>query len=67
RAGVDVRADGLAALPPLVGYVTGETHSCVRKAAELLGLGSRHLRTVATGPDGRLDPAELRAAIERDR
>ncbi|KJS50970.1 hypothetical protein VM98_39710, partial [Streptomyces rubellomurinus subsp. indigoferus] len=32
RAGVDVRADGLAALPPLVGYVTGETHSCVRKA-----------------------------------
>ncbi|KJS62612.1 pyridoxal phosphate-dependent decarboxylase family protein [Streptomyces rubellomurinus] len=67
RAGVDVRADGLAALPPLVGYVTGETHSCVRKAAELLGLGSRHLRTVATGPDGRLDPDELRAAIERDR
>ncbi|MGA5821298.1 pyridoxal phosphate-dependent decarboxylase family protein [Kitasatospora sp. NPDC094028] len=67
RAGVDVRADGLAALPPLVGYVTGETHSCVRKAAELLGLGSRQLRTVATGPDGRLDPADLRAAVERDR
>ncbi|MEV7926610.1 MULTISPECIES: pyridoxal-dependent decarboxylase [unclassified Kitasatospora] len=67
RAGWDVREDGLAGLPPLVGYVTGETHSCVRKAAELLGLGSRHLRTVATGPDGRLDPAELRAAVERDR
>ncbi|MFI8084937.1 pyridoxal phosphate-dependent decarboxylase family protein [Kitasatospora sp. NPDC086009] len=66
-AGWDVREDGLAGLPPLVGYVTGETHSCVRKAAELLGLGSRHLRTVATGPDGRLDPAVLRAAIERDR
>ncbi|MFJ9774937.1 pyridoxal phosphate-dependent decarboxylase family protein [Kitasatospora sp. NPDC101157] len=67
RAGHDVRADGVAGLPPLVGYATGETHSCVRKAAELLGLGSRHLRTVATGPDGRLDPAELRAAVERDR
>ncbi|WP_371521576.1 aspartate aminotransferase family protein [Kitasatospora sp. NBC_01300] len=67
RAGRDVREDGLAGLPPLVGYVTGETHSCVRKAAELLGLGSRHLRTVATGPDGRIDPAELRAAVERDR
>ncbi|MFJ9948635.1 pyridoxal phosphate-dependent decarboxylase family protein [Kitasatospora sp. NPDC091207] len=66
-AGWDVREDGLAGMPPLVGYVTGETHSCVRKAAELLGLGSRHLRTVATGPDGRLDPATLRAAIERDR
>ncbi|MGV9267500.1 pyridoxal phosphate-dependent decarboxylase family protein [Kitasatospora sp. NPDC003701] len=66
-AGWDVREDGLAGMPPLVGYVTGETHSCVRKAAELLGLGSRHLRTVPTGPDGRLDPATLRAAIERDR
>ncbi|KJS52033.1 amino acid decarboxylase, partial [Streptomyces rubellomurinus subsp. indigoferus] len=67
RAAADVRADGLAALLPLVGYVTAETHSCVRQAAELLGLGSRHLRTVATGTDGRLDPAELRAALERDR
>ncbi|MEV7023140.1 pyridoxal-dependent decarboxylase [Kitasatospora sp. NPDC093558] len=67
RAGWDVREDGLAGMPPLVGYVTGETHSCVRKAAELLGLGTKHLRTVATGPDGLLDPAGLRAAIERDR
>ncbi|MFD8702419.1 pyridoxal phosphate-dependent decarboxylase family protein [Kitasatospora sp. NPDC059648] len=67
RAGHDVREEGLAGLPPLVGYVTGETHSCVRKAAELLGLGSRHLRAVATGSDGRLDPAELRTAVERDR
>ncbi|MFE2107300.1 pyridoxal phosphate-dependent decarboxylase family protein [Kitasatospora sp. NPDC059463] len=66
-AGRDVREDGLAGMPPLVGYVTGETHSCVRKAAELLGLGSRHLRTVATGPDGGLDLADLRAAIARDR
>ncbi|MEV7175499.1 pyridoxal-dependent decarboxylase [Kitasatospora sp. NPDC093679] len=67
RAGVDVRAEGLAALPPLVGYVTGETHSCVRKAAELLGLGSRHLRTVATDAEGRLDTAALEAAIAEDR
>ncbi|MER8185864.1 pyridoxal-dependent decarboxylase [Kitasatospora sp. NPDC094015] len=67
RAGHDLRQDGLAGLPPLVGYVTGETHSCVRKAAELLGLGSRNLRTVATGPDGRLDVAALRAAVAEDR
>ncbi|MBP0450760.1 amino acid decarboxylase [Kitasatospora sp. RG8] len=67
EAGWDVREDGLAGMPPLVGYVTGETHSCVRKAAELLGLGSRHLRTVATGPDGLLDVDDLRAAIGRDR
>ncbi|WP_051967241.1 pyridoxal phosphate-dependent decarboxylase family protein [Kitasatospora mediocidica] len=67
RAGHDVRADGLAGLPPLVGYVSGETHSCVRKAAELLGLGSRQLRTVATDAEGRLDPQALRAAVAADR
>lgn len=67
RIGVDVRAEGVAALPPLVGYVSGETHSCVRKAAELLGLGSNQLRTLATDAEGRLDPAALRAAVAADR
>ncbi|WP_051969771.1 pyridoxal phosphate-dependent decarboxylase family protein [Kitasatospora azatica] len=67
RAGWDVREDGLYGLPPLVGYVTGETHSCVRKAAELLGLGSRQLRTVPADAEGRMDPVALRAAIAEDR
>ncbi|KJK58071.1 pyridoxal phosphate-dependent decarboxylase family protein [Saccharothrix sp. ST-888] len=66
-AGCDLREAGLAGLPPLVGYATAETHSCVRKAVELLGLGSRNLRTVATGPDGRLDLAALRTAVAEDR
>ncbi|MFI6444615.1 pyridoxal phosphate-dependent decarboxylase family protein [Kitasatospora sp. NPDC050543] len=66
-AGWNVREDGLAGMPPLVAYATGETHSCVRKAAELLGLGSRHLRTVPADASGLLDVAELRAAIARDR
>ncbi|MCC9308870.1 pyridoxal-dependent decarboxylase [Kitasatospora sp. RB6PN24] len=67
RVGHDVRADGLAGLPPLVGYVTGETHSCVRKAAELLGLGSRQLRAVPADAEGRIDPAALRAEVAADR
>ena len=67
RLGVDVREQGVAALPPLVGYVSAETHSCVRKAAELLGLGSRQLRAVATDPAGHLDPAALRAQVAADR
>ncbi|MGA5702638.1 pyridoxal phosphate-dependent decarboxylase family protein [Peterkaempfera bronchialis] len=67
RAGWDVRADGLAGMPPLVAYATGETHSCVRKAAELLGLGSRRLRTVPTDADGHLDVAALRRAVAADR
>ena len=67
RLGVDVREQGLSALPPLVGYVSAETHSCVRKAAELLGLGSRNLRTVPTDAVGHLDPAALRAQVRADR
>ncbi|MFE0459526.1 pyridoxal phosphate-dependent decarboxylase family protein [Kitasatospora sp. NPDC058965] len=67
RAGWDVREDGLSGLPPLVGYVTGETHSCVRKAAELLGIGSRQLRVVPADAQGRIDPDGLRAAIAEDR
>jgi aromatic-L-amino-acid decarboxylase len=65
--GVDVREQGLAGLPPLVGYVSAETHSCVRKAAELLGLGSRNLRAVATDAAGHLDPAALREQVKADR
>ena len=65
--GVDVREQGLAALPPLTGYVSAETHSCVRKAAELLGLGSRQLRAVATDAAGHLDPAALREQVKADR
>ncbi|MCX4751410.1 pyridoxal-dependent decarboxylase [Kitasatospora sp. NBC_01287] len=67
RAGHDVRAEGLAGLPPLVGYVSGETHSCVRKAAELLGLGSRQLRVLPGDTEGRLDVEALRAAVAEDR
>ncbi|MDH6124925.1 pyridoxal-dependent decarboxylase [Kitasatospora sp. GP82] len=66
-AGYDLREQGLSCLPPLVGYTTAETHSCVRKAVELLGLGSRNLRTVATDPAGRLDLDALRAAVAEDR
>ena len=41
RDGWDVRADGVGARPaPLVLYLSEEGHSCIRKAAEVLGLGA---------------------------
>src|SRR5919109_750783 len=64
--GHDVRRDGLAGAPRLVAYVPAEAHSCVRRALELLGLGSRALREVPLD-GGRLDPAALRASIAADR
>jgi glutamate/tyrosine decarboxylase-like PLP-dependent enzyme len=64
--GHDVRRDGLAGAPRLVAYVPTEAHSCVRRALELLGLGSGAMRDVALDA-GRLDADTLRAAIAADR
>lgn len=65
-AGHDVRRDGLARGPRLVAYVPSEAHSCVRRALELLGLGSDCIRPVALA-GGRLDEVALRNAIAADR
>ena len=61
-----MRRDGLAGAPRLVAYVPTEAHSCVRRALELLGLGSGAVREVPLDA-GRLDAAVLRAAIAADR
>jgi aromatic-L-amino-acid decarboxylase len=64
--GHDVRRDGLAGAPQLVAYVPAEAHSCVRRALELLGVGSGGMRDVPLDA-GRLDAAALRASIAADR
>jgi aromatic-L-amino-acid/L-tryptophan decarboxylase len=65
-AGRDLRRDGLTGGPSLLSYVPAETHSCVPRAIELLGLGSESIRPVPL-PDGRLDADALRATIAADR
>jgi aromatic-L-amino-acid/L-tryptophan decarboxylase len=65
-AGHDVRRDGLAGAPQLIAYVPAEAHSCVRRALELLGLGSSAMREVPL-EGGRLDAPALRASIAADR
>jgi aromatic-L-amino-acid/L-tryptophan decarboxylase len=64
--GHDVRRDGLSGAPQLVAYVPAEAHSCVRRALELLGVGSEAMREVPLA-GGRLDSAALRASIAADR
>jgi aromatic-L-amino-acid decarboxylase len=66
EVGHDVRRDGLVGAPQLVAYVPAEAHSCVRRALELLGLGSGAMREVPLD-GGRLDAAALRASIAADR
>ena len=66
-AGVDLREEGLGALPrPLRFYASDQVHSCHRKAVETLGLGNRALRRVTSDAGGRIDLGALRAAIAED-
>ncbi|MDH3495510.1 MAG: pyridoxal-dependent decarboxylase [Gemmatimonadota bacterium] len=52
--------------PPVV-YVTYETHSCIRRAVDLLGFGNDALRLLPTDDRLRMDPAALAAAVREDR
>ncbi|MGH7531560.1 MAG: pyridoxal phosphate-dependent decarboxylase family protein [Gemmatimonadales bacterium] len=68
RAGFDVRERGVrGATAPLTVYASSETHSSVRKAIELLGLGREALRLLPVDREYRIDVAALRAAIAADR
>lgn len=67
RAGWDVRADGVAAGPPLVMYATRQAHTWVHKAADLMGLGTNALRWVPVDAEYRMDVAALRTLLAEDR
>jgi aromatic-L-amino-acid/L-tryptophan decarboxylase len=66
--GWDVRMRGLRDFPAsLVLYLSDEGHSCMRKAAELLGLGRDAVQTIPVDGDFRMDVRALRQAVAADR
>jgi glutamate/tyrosine decarboxylase-like PLP-dependent enzyme len=68
RAGWDVKREGLnGAHGRLTFYASSETHSSVRKAIELLGVGGEGLRTIETDAEFRIRMDHLRAAVAADR
>ncbi len=68
KAGFDLKTEGLQAAPRrLVLYASQETHASVRKAAELLGLGSRALRSIDVNAAFEIDLAALAAKVAEDR
>jgi glutamate/tyrosine decarboxylase-like PLP-dependent enzyme len=68
KAGVDVRAEGIAGMPqPLRFYASDQVHSCHQKALETLGLGARSLAQVPTDANHRMDIAALERMIAADR
>ena len=67
RAGLDDRAEGgQAAAGRFVLYAGTESHSCVTKAAELLGIGSAHIRVVPSDRRRRMRPADLDRLVRAD-
>lgn len=65
----DVRSGGIAARDarPLRVYASNETHTWLQKAADLSGIGTDAIRWIATDDELRMNVAELRASIARDR
>ncbi len=67
RAGWDVRAEGVAAGPPLGCYLSAETHVVSDRAADMLGIGAANVRHVPVDDSFRMRVEELRAAVRADR
>jgi glutamate/tyrosine decarboxylase-like PLP-dependent enzyme len=66
--GWDIRAEGMQGQHPRLRlYATTEVHSCVHKAAELLGFGASAIRTIPLDDDFRMTVPALRDAIAADR
>lgn len=51
----------------LVGYTSAQTHSCVARAFDILGLGSDSLRKIAVNERFEIDTEALKTAIAQDR
>lgn len=62
----DVSAEGLFASPKLTLYASAETHSCVEKSMDMLGLGRKQMRKVPVEEDCTIQLAELERMIRQD-
>lgn len=63
-----IRAGGLRAVGgQMVVYASAETHNCVKKAVEVIGIGSDHLRLVPIDEDYRIRTDVLREMIASDK
>jgi glutamate/tyrosine decarboxylase-like PLP-dependent enzyme len=68
KAEVDMKAKGLQGLGrKMTLYCSDETHDCLERSVELLGLGNEALRWIPTDDDCRIRLDTLKKAIEDDR
>jgi len=68
KAEVDIKAKGVQELDRrMTLYCSDETHHCLDRSVELLGLGNEALRWIPTDDDCRISLETLKEAIEDDR
>jgi glutamate/tyrosine decarboxylase-like PLP-dependent enzyme len=67
KAPWDIRGSGSSGGPKMCAYASEETHTWVKKAADLFGLGTDALRWIPVDSGYRLRVDALRAAIREDR
>ncbi len=68
HANRDIKTKGLQAVPgPLSIYGSSETHNCVLKGVEVIGIGSDNFRRVPVDADYRIRIDELKRMLVEDR
>ncbi len=68
KAEIDMKAKGLQGLQDrMILYCSDETHHCLERSVELLGLGNEALRWIPTNDDCQIKIDSLQKAIEEDR
>jgi aromatic-L-amino-acid decarboxylase len=65
QIGHDVAADGIDR--PVCVYASAEAHHTIQRAAGVLGIGRRAVRSIACDSNGRMRVDELQQAIARDK
>jgi glutamate/tyrosine decarboxylase-like PLP-dependent enzyme len=66
-ANLSVRKKGLSQQKEMTLYASVETHSCIQKAAEIIGIGSDQVRKVRVNEWYEMDTAHLEELIRRDK
>ena len=67
KAPFDIANDGLKYGPQLTYYASTETHSCVDKSIDSLGIGKKNLRKIPVNKDFRINTEELEKQIVKDK
>ena len=66
--GPTLRQEGLVKVnKQLVIYCSTETHSCILKAAEILGVGTNHVRKIGVNDSFEMKIDELKTTIQKDK